>query len=64
MLRNQSSSFPLRATTSRRGPNKSVRVWLKRAEIHGPAGDGESSRTPLAPPPAFEMRVTLRARRS
>jgi hypothetical protein len=38
-----------------------VGARLKRTEIHGPAGDGESSRSPFAPPPAFEMCVTKRA---
>jgi hypothetical protein len=63
MLHNESSSISFRAapTSSRRSPNKCVRVRLKRTEIHGPAGDGESSRGPLAPPPAFEMCVTMRA---
>jgi hypothetical protein len=63
MLQNESSSFSFRAatTSSRRSPNKCARVRLKRTEIDGPAGDGESSRSPLAPPPAFEMCVTMRA---
>ena len=63
MLHNESSSISFRAapTSSRRSPNKCVRVRLKRTEIHGHAGDGESSRSPLASPPAFEMCVTMRA---
>jgi len=63
MLQSESSSFSFRAATtwSRRSPNKCARVRLKRTEIHGPVGDGESSRGPLAPPPAFEMCVTMRA---
>ena len=63
MLQNESSSISFRAapTSSRRSPNKCVRVQLKRTEIDGHAGDGESSRSPLAPPPAFEMCVTKRA---
>jgi hypothetical protein len=63
MLQNESSSISFRAatTSSRRSPNECARVRLKRTEIHGHAGDGESSRSPLAPPPAFEMCVTMRA---
>jgi hypothetical protein len=51
MLQNESSSISFRAapTSSRRSP------------IHGHAGDGESSRSPLAPPPAFEIGLTMRA---
>ena len=43
MLQNESSSISFRAapTSSRRSPNKCVRVRLKRTEIHGHAGDGE-----------------------
>lgn len=50
MLQNESSSFSFRAatTSSRRSPNKYVGVRLKRTEIHGPAGNGESSCSPLA----------------
>ncbi len=63
MLQNESSSISFRAatTSSRRSPNKCVRVRLKRTEIHGHAGDGESSRSPVASPPAFEMCVTMTA---
>ena len=63
MLQNEGSSFSYRAatTSSRRSQNKCVGVRLKRTEIHGPAGDGESSRSPLAPPPTFEMCVWCRS---
>jgi hypothetical protein len=63
MLQNESSSISFRAapTSSRRSPNKCVRVRLKRTEIHGHAGDGESHRSPLALPAAFEICVTMRA---
>jgi hypothetical protein len=52
MLQNESSSISFRAapTSSRRSPNKCARVQLKRTEIRGHAGDGESSRSPLRLP--------------